>query len=112
MQTLPAFDIWVLALYLAAVVGLGCWLARRNRTTNDFMAAGGTLPGWAVGLSVPKVAKILRRCFPRARKAWAGSQRGGAADVTFMNLSHDLVTQMLFKILIRLNARTSTQTRL
>ena len=52
MQTLPAVDILVLILYLAAVVGLGCWLSRRNRTTNDFMAAGGTLPGWAVGLSI------------------------------------------------------------
>ena len=52
MQPLPAIDILVLILYLAAVVGLGCWLSRRNRTTNDFMAAGGTLPGWAVGLSI------------------------------------------------------------
>ena len=52
MQTLPVTDILVLILYLAAVVGLGCWLSRRNRTTNDFMAAGGTLPGWAVGLSI------------------------------------------------------------
>ena len=52
MQTLPAIDILVLILYLAAVVGLGCWLSRQNRTTNDFMAAGGTLPGWAVGLSI------------------------------------------------------------
>ncbi len=52
MQTLPAIDILVLIFYLAAVVGLGCWLSRRNRTTNDFMAAGGTLPGWAVGLSI------------------------------------------------------------
>lgn len=52
MQTLPAIDILVLILYLAAVVGLGCWLSRRNRTTNDFIAAGGTLPGWAVGLSI------------------------------------------------------------
>ena len=52
METLPAVDILVLTLYLSAVVGLGCWLSRRNRTTNDFMAAGGTLPGWAVGLSI------------------------------------------------------------
>ena len=52
MQALPAADILVLILYLAAVVGLGCWLSRRNRTPNDFMAAGGTLPGWAVGLSI------------------------------------------------------------
>ena len=49
---LQSIDLTVLILYLAAVVGLGCWLSRRNRTTNDFMAAGGTLPGWAVGLSI------------------------------------------------------------
>ena len=52
MQTLPITDILVLILYLGAVVGLGCWLSRRNRTTNDFMAAGGALPGWAGGLSI------------------------------------------------------------
>ena len=64
MQTLPAVDILVLTLYLAAVVGLGCWLSRRNRTTNDFMAAGGTLPGWAVGLDlwhVPVQQHLYRR---------------------------------------------------
>ena len=52
MQTLPAIDIAVLAVYLAAVVGLGIWFARSNRSAKDFMAAGGSLPGWAVGLSI------------------------------------------------------------
>ena len=52
MQTLPAIDIAVLAIYLAAVVGLGIWFARSNRSSTDFMAAGGSLPGWAVGLSI------------------------------------------------------------
>ena len=52
MQKLPAIDIAVLVVYLVAVVGLGAWFVRRNRTTRDFMAAGGSLPGWAVGLSI------------------------------------------------------------
>ena len=52
MQRLPGIDIAVLAIYLAAVVGLGAWFARRNRTSAHFMAASGTLPGWAVGLSI------------------------------------------------------------
>ena len=51
-QHLPAIDIAVLVVYLVAVVGLGAWFVRRNRTTRDFMAAGGSLPGWAVGLSI------------------------------------------------------------
>ena len=51
-QHLRAIDIAVLVVYLVAVVGLGAWFVRRNRTTQDFMAAGGSLPGWAVGLSI------------------------------------------------------------
>ena len=76
MQTLPAFDIWVLALYLAAVVGLGCWLARRNRTTNDFMAAGGTLPGWAVGLSSFGTYLSSNTFIGVPGKAYAGNWNG------------------------------------
>lgn len=45
-------DLSVLVVYLGAVVGLGCWLARRSGTTEGFMAAGRSLPGWAVGLSI------------------------------------------------------------
>jgi SSS family solute:Na+ symporter len=52
VQRLPAIDLAVLVLYLAAVVGLGAWFARRNRTSAHFMAASGSLPGWVVGLSI------------------------------------------------------------
>ena len=52
MQPLPTIDIVVLAIYLSAVIGLGIWFARSNRSAKDFMAAGGSLPGWAVGLSI------------------------------------------------------------
>ncbi len=45
-------DLTVLILYLAAVFGLGCWFARKSGSTHEFMAAGGSIPGWAVGLSI------------------------------------------------------------
>ncbi len=47
-----AIDTAVLFAYLAAVVGLGCWFARRSGTTTQFMIAGGRLAGWVVGLSL------------------------------------------------------------
>ena len=52
MQQLPTVDVVVLFVYLAAVVAFGCWFVRRSRTTEGFMAASRSLPGWAVGLSI------------------------------------------------------------
>ncbi len=49
---LPVADLVVLAVYLAAVVGFGCWFVRKSGSTAQFMAGGGALPGWAVGLSI------------------------------------------------------------
>lgn len=45
-------DLVVLVVYIIGVVGLGCWFARGSGTTKGFMAAGGKLPGWVVGLSI------------------------------------------------------------
>src|SRR5688572_14784084 len=49
---LPRADLIVLIAYLAAVIGCGCWFARRKVDTDTFMSAGRSLPGWAVGLSM------------------------------------------------------------
>jgi SSS family solute:Na+ symporter len=49
---LDRVDLVVLLAYLAAVVGLGLWFARRSTSTGEYMAADRTLPGWAVGLSM------------------------------------------------------------
>jgi SSS family solute:Na+ symporter len=46
------FDLAVVVLYLAGTLGLGLWVSRRNRSPRDFMAAGGRIPTWAVGLSI------------------------------------------------------------
>jgi SSS family solute:Na+ symporter len=49
---LSAIDLAVLVVYLGGVVGLGCWFVRKSRSTDEFMAAGRSLPGWVVGLSI------------------------------------------------------------
>ena len=51
-MNLQTVDAVVIVAYLLAVIGLGCWFARRNRTSDAFMIAGGRIPGWAVGLSI------------------------------------------------------------
>jgi len=45
-------DLVVLVAYVLGVVVLGCYFVRKSRTTEQFMAAGRSLPGWAVGLSI------------------------------------------------------------
>jgi len=49
---LPLVDYAVLIAYLTGVVAFGCWFVFRNRTADDFMVAGRSMPGWAVGLSI------------------------------------------------------------
>jgi SSS family solute:Na+ symporter len=49
---LPALDLAVLALYLVGRVGMGWWFSRRSGTPEQFMKAGGAIPGWAVGISI------------------------------------------------------------
>ena len=45
-------DLVVLGFYMAGVFGLGCWFSKKSRSTQEFMAAGRSLPGWVVGLSI------------------------------------------------------------
>ncbi len=52
MPSLPVLDITVLITYLVAVVGFGCWFAWKSKSADEFMSAGRSLPGWAVGLSI------------------------------------------------------------
>jgi len=52
LHQLPVIDIVVLLFYVVGVVGFGCYFVRKSRTTERFMAAGRSLPGWAVGLSI------------------------------------------------------------
>lgn len=51
-EQMRATDLTVLLLYMVGVFGFGCWFARRSQTAKGFMAAGGQLAGWTVGLSI------------------------------------------------------------
>ncbi len=42
----------VLGVYLAALIGMGFYFARRGTSTEDFFKAGGRIPWWAAGISI------------------------------------------------------------
>jgi SSS family solute:Na+ symporter len=45
-------DLAVLVLYFAGMLAIGFAFARKSGRTDEYMAAGRSLPGWAVGLSL------------------------------------------------------------
>jgi len=49
---LSTVDTIVFFVYLLGVALFGAWFVKRNKDSRAFMAAGGLLPGWAVGLSI------------------------------------------------------------
>lgn len=49
---LSLFDILILLVYFLGVMGVGFYFYRRSRSTAQFTAAGGTMPGWVCGLSI------------------------------------------------------------
>jgi SSS family solute:Na+ symporter len=67
------FDTAVLLLYFAAMLGIGFAFARKSGRTEEYMAAGRSLPGWAVGLSLfgTYVSSISFIALPG--KAYAGN---------------------------------------
>ena len=49
---LAGLDYVVLVAYAAAMLGMGFYIARKQRSTEDFFVGGRNLPAWAVGLSL------------------------------------------------------------
>ena len=52
MNSLPLFDIAIIFVYLLAMVGVGFYFSKRNKSTIQFTSASGKIPGWAIGLSI------------------------------------------------------------
>ncbi|MEX2174005.1 MAG: sodium:solute symporter, partial [Pirellulaceae bacterium] len=48
---LSLLDVGIVVAYNLAIVALGWRFWQRTSTSEQFMAAGRSLPGWAVGLS-------------------------------------------------------------
>ncbi len=47
-----ALDLVVILAYMVALVGIGVYFARRQKTTEEYFIAGRSIPGWAMGLSL------------------------------------------------------------
>lgn len=47
-----ALDLAVVVGYMAALVGIGIFFARRQRSTETYFMGGRAVPGWAMGLSL------------------------------------------------------------
>lgn len=52
MNQLPLIDLAVIVIYLAGMVLAGVWFSRKNKNAAQFTTASGTIPGWALGLSL------------------------------------------------------------
>ena len=49
---MSGFDLTILFLYLAFVLSLGVYFARRHKSTEDYFLAGRNVPGWVMGFSM------------------------------------------------------------
>lgn len=52
MKSLPVFDLAIIIVYLLAMVLVGVWFSRKNKSSEQFTKASGSIPGWAVGISL------------------------------------------------------------
>jgi len=52
MTTLPIIDIGVIIVYLIAMVYVGYFFSKKNKSEDQFTKASGHIPGWAIGLSI------------------------------------------------------------
>lgn len=52
MKNLPILDIAIIVVYLLAMVLVGVYFSRRNKSADEFTRAAGRIPGWAIGISI------------------------------------------------------------
>jgi solute:Na+ symporter, SSS family len=52
MTNLPILDIIIIFIYLLAMLWVGFYFSRKNKNADEFTRAGGSVPGWAIGLSI------------------------------------------------------------
>lgn len=52
MNNLQILDISIIVVYLAAMIGVGFYFSRKNKSADQFTKASGSIPGWALGLSI------------------------------------------------------------
>lgn len=52
MKHIPIADLLIILAYMLAMVLTGVWFARKGKNADQFTRASGSIPGWAIGLSI------------------------------------------------------------
>ena len=52
MKSLPLLDLSIIFIYLLAMVMVGFYFSGKNKNADQFTKASGTIPGWAIGISI------------------------------------------------------------
>ncbi|HLY69915.1 MAG TPA: sodium:solute symporter [Puia sp.] len=52
MKHLPVTDLLIVAVYMLAMMLTGFWFSRKNKDPDHFTKASGSIPQWAVGISI------------------------------------------------------------
>jgi SSS family solute:Na+ symporter len=52
MENISKIDLFIVALYLVLMIGVGLWFSRKNKSSENFTRALGRIPGWAIGISL------------------------------------------------------------
>src|SRR6185503_17161608 len=52
MKNLPIVDLAIILVYLLAMVLVGFYFSKKNKNSDQFTKAAGSIPGWAIGLSI------------------------------------------------------------
>jgi solute:Na+ symporter, SSS family len=52
MKDLPILDIVIIVVYLLAMILVGVYFSKKNKSADQFTTASGKIPGWAIGLSI------------------------------------------------------------
>src|SRR3954468_4550476 len=52
MRNLPVLDLAIIIIYLLSMVLVGFYFSGKNKNSEQFTRASGSIPGWAIGLSI------------------------------------------------------------
>lgn len=52
MKNLSVIDVSIIVLYLIVMILVGVYFSRKNKTADQFTKAMGSIPGWAIGVSL------------------------------------------------------------
>jgi len=52
MKNFPVIDLVIIAIYMLAMIYVGFYFSRKNKSAEQFTKASGKIPGWAIGISI------------------------------------------------------------